>query len=1018
MAVFKVETKNKVDIDKKPRVYFTCHPDDFEKHFQKVCDDIFKTHDCAIYYTEDMTEVIAEDEKQVDLGRNNLFVIPVTYKLLTTPNRAMDKDIPYALKEHIPVLPIMMEAGIDVFYSNPDKFGELQYLNPYSTDLTEIPYEEKLKKYLESVLISDELAKRVRAAFDAYIFLSYRKKDRKYANELMRLIHSVPECRDIAIWFDEFLTPGESFKKNIEKILDDCKLFTLLVTPHLLEKVIDNDGKERDNYVIGVELPAARKKRENKRTDILAVEMEDTDKEALSAIHIEDCVNSANSEFHLRLLQAVSRMAITGNNTPEHDYLIGLAYLNGIDVEVEPRRAVALLETAAYQNLAEATTTLVDVYKNGIGVPKSTEKAIQWQHHYITLLTELCKENPDVANIDELFWAQVEKGDLCLSASHFGEAEKAYSAAREFVQHSVGYPQVLVFSNEATANTRLGNLCEKHLFDTEQAISFYEEALRLQTVVYSKEPNTFFCRHLALCYQMLANVYGSKKQFTQAETYFLKAIDLLRTLSDSEEQLKAERDIACCYEHLGNINKECGLGKKSLYYQTEALKLRLRLQDMRETDESLRDLYVSYIQLGHWHKNAFDTAKAEEHYKQALCIAQKRRVKQETVDAMRDHIVAYDSLSKLYLDSAEFDRALEYAQEAATLCRSTPAHTPEILCSLSNAYETIAYIWEQTGRNYAEIKNLYQQTLVLRTKVVSIAPTINARHDLSIAYENMGRVSAYAKQCEDAVSYYKKTLELRLQICEISQSNQAQRQLAVTYDHIGDAYMQMGNAGEAIDHYQKACDLRIAAAKFEKNVDVLYELSVSYKKIGDLFVLVNEYETAASYYVNMLHISLQLAASSNALKIRRHLMVAYGDTGKVFLEQNKLDEAAQMLQAAYQLAQKLEEEIDTVEATQDLITTLTRIAQLSLRQDNAAGAASIYRIILHYRVKIIEKSSATQYWDDFAVTLLSAAEVDGEKKEQYLSEAVHIYEKLCADDPENQEYPERLTYAKRRLTEA
>ena len=40
MAVFKVETKNKVDIDKKPRVYFTCHPDDFEKHFKKICEEI------------------------------------------------------------------------------------------------------------------------------------------------------------------------------------------------------------------------------------------------------------------------------------------------------------------------------------------------------------------------------------------------------------------------------------------------------------------------------------------------------------------------------------------------------------------------------------------------------------------------------------------------------------------------------------------------------------------------------------------------------------------------------------------------------------------------------------------------------------------------------------------------------------------------------------------------------------------------------------------------------------------
>lgn len=178
MANINIETKNHLDIGKKTRVYFTCHPDDFEKCFKKICDDIFKTHDCAIYYTEDMCEAIAEDEKETDLGRNNLFVIPVTFKLLTTPNRAMDEDFRYAMEKHIPVLPIMMESGLDELYSKPDKFGELQFLNPYSTDPTEISYKEKLKKHLEAILISDEMAKRVRAAFDAYIFLSYRKKDR------------------------------------------------------------------------------------------------------------------------------------------------------------------------------------------------------------------------------------------------------------------------------------------------------------------------------------------------------------------------------------------------------------------------------------------------------------------------------------------------------------------------------------------------------------------------------------------------------------------------------------------------------------------------------------------------------------------------------------------------------------------------------------------------------------------------------------------------------------------------
>lgn len=115
MPELEYRTKGGSSPSRKPRVYFTCHPDDFERHFEKICEDIFKTHDCAIYYTEDMTEVFAEEDKETDLGSNNLFVVPVTFRLLTTPNRAMDLDIAYAKEQHIPILPFMMESGIDEF---------------------------------------------------------------------------------------------------------------------------------------------------------------------------------------------------------------------------------------------------------------------------------------------------------------------------------------------------------------------------------------------------------------------------------------------------------------------------------------------------------------------------------------------------------------------------------------------------------------------------------------------------------------------------------------------------------------------------------------------------------------------------------------------------------------------------------------------------------------------------------------------------------------------------------------
>lgn len=171
----------------------------------------------------------------MDLGQFGVFLVPVTLRLMSDPCRAMRADIAYAKEKNIFILPFMMEKGIDSVYALSENFGERQYLSPLYTDSTAISYEDKLKKILDAVLISGELIERICASFDAYVFLSYRKKDRRYANELMRSIHAIPGCRDIAVWHDEFLTPGESFTENINKAMKKSKLFTLLVTPNILE---------------------------------------------------------------------------------------------------------------------------------------------------------------------------------------------------------------------------------------------------------------------------------------------------------------------------------------------------------------------------------------------------------------------------------------------------------------------------------------------------------------------------------------------------------------------------------------------------------------------------------------------------------------------------------------------------------------------------------------------------------------------------------------------------------------
>ncbi|MBQ2733565.1 MAG: toll/interleukin-1 receptor domain-containing protein, partial [Clostridia bacterium] len=259
------------------------------------------------------------------------------------------------------------------------------------------------KETLDAVLLDPEEIKNVRAAFDAYIFLSYRKKDRRYVNELRRLIHSVPECRDIAIWYDDYIVVGESFTDSIERAMKKSKIFTLLVTPSVLER---NDGKP--NYVMEPEYRDAR----DAKMEIFPVEMQETDKAALESEFrdIPKCTGIDDKDaFKEGLLLSVRRAAITRSpDSPEHDFFIGLAYLEGIDVERNIELATELLASAANAGIEVAIKKLIDHYLEFMD-PKATE----WARRLVDLCAERYGKASDEAidAMDKLAYAVMRDQD-------------------------------------------------------------------------------------------------------------------------------------------------------------------------------------------------------------------------------------------------------------------------------------------------------------------------------------------------------------------------------------------------------------------------------------------------------------------------------------------------------------------------------------------------------------------------------------------------------------------------------
>lgn len=807
MATFLYKTRDGSSPERKPRVYFTCHPDDFSKHFDNICTYIFKTHDCAIFYTEDMTAEIEKKYLESDIGQMNLFVMPVTLKLLTEPNRAMDSDFRYAKEKNIPVLPIMTESGLDDLYSRKDKFGELQYLDPYSQDKTAISYADKLRKYLDAVLISNETAERVRKAFDAYIFLSYRKKDRHYANALMKMIHSHPEFRDIAIWYDEFLTPGESFRENIEKMMRDSKLFALLVTPNLLEYV---NGEP--NYVMAHEYPDAKAS----GMDIIPAEMEETDKAELRANYedIPECVNPSEDElFKKLLLDTISKVAVSENNDdPEHNFLIGLAYLDGIDVEIDRERAEKLIKSAADKKLPEAMEKLAEIYCEYYPVAPSI---MEYREATIALREELCdyyKANhpatypPAIANIYKL--ANLYVSTNSIPREHIEDGEKVIRVI------AAAYDLSCKYSDTTEQFGWLLKLANAYSFYKK-----YESAITAREKIYAhlrETSGTIGNVNTSIAAEMLANEYDNQARYSnltapERRRLFAKAADL--TFIIYQENLEAlgeeDRKTIMSLKHYAFYCHESEKFQEEIDAREKIYAIQLKIKGENDYDVrmALKDLGIAY-------KSAKNYGKAEEKLKKAYelnCAA--------CGNESRSSLDIFVQLVELYEEILESKALIPYLEELYSIqCKLLGENYHATLKTLHKL--GMNYISEENAEKAVEV---FEKEYTLRRKKFgeNDADTQIAGFLFGKSYAMLGDYEKSNGAEEPTYLYFKNTLG-----CDHSFTVSVLRNIAYNYFFIGN-YQKAAELFEEIYNSR----LRTLGADHSTTLEAAAELELTRKKL-------------------------------------------------------------------------------------------------------------------------------------------------------------------------------------------
>ena len=537
-------------------------PRTLKSFFETIVKEILDRQDCAVFYPEPGTQPEDVEDYELRLKEMQLFVVPVTTKLLTQKNRAMDVDVPFAFENRIPVLPLMQESGLDDIFNK--KFGDLQYLDKNNSDPTAIPYEEKLTKYLDAIIVGDKLAKKVRAAFDAYIFLSYRKKDRRYAQELMRLIHQNDFCRDIAIWYDEFLTPGEDFNDAIKAALEKSGLFALAVTPNLINEI---------NYILNIEYPMAQEMGKN----ILPAEMEPTDREKLREMYpdIPDVVVRSDKQTLCdRLMTSLKGLAIAENdNDPQHNFFIGLAYLGGIDVEVNHERAVNLITGSAEQGYIPAIEKPVSMYNSGEGVSRDYHKAVEWQKSLVEERKKKYESNPGETTALILLSDLWDLGDAYQALGQLSSAQNTYEEMRCFSEQ---------FSQKYTDKR--------------------------------------FTRYQSVSYNKLGDIAKAQGKLSDAEEWYRKSLAIAENNAEESEEIQARRDLSVSYDKLGDIAKAQGKLSDAEEWYRKSLAIDEALAEETGTVQARHDLSVSYEKLGDIAKVQGKLRDAEEWYRKSLAM--------------------------------------------------------------------------------------------------------------------------------------------------------------------------------------------------------------------------------------------------------------------------------------------------------------------------------------------------------------------------------------------------------------
>lgn len=916
----------------KAKVYFTAHPDDFPIWFERITNDILRYCPSTVYFDPDPDHPEDLDNYVFDLSLMNLIVIPITENFLKGDCLAFSTVFRMIQVKNIPFLPVLTDLSLTEEFN--EKCGTVQAICPISSDVTEIPYETKLRKFLESAFLDDKLQKEVSALFEHQIFLSYRKKDRQKAQQLIRVIHEDEQLYTIAIWYDEFLKPGENFDLSIQNSLQESDLFALAVTNNMVYE---------PNYVRQIEYPLAVKLQ--KKVLPVLMENETVNRKALEAVFpgVHTVYPIHSNDLRNQLFELKKNYTPF---TPKNCYLIGLAYVYGLDVEIDYEKGIRLIRKAADQNYFPAVQELVKIYRDGIGVRTDFDQAALWAKAAAQL-------QPGIETCETA-------GDILAQNNQMEEAIFFYTQGKEIADQNL-LERIPSLNEDTNLQDTLYYIRAKSVFyqkigeqyiylnQLEQARDSLEDGIRLNRQMIQADNHPVYQVDLGFFLINLGRLERREQHLIQAESFYRRARDIFESLVLQDESSLHIRTLVTCELTLSDLLCErnrseqarpivkkaldqaiklsaqdptllhtylCGCAWQSvLYLQNSSWNVDEAVETARKLieyiQENLEDLHTAatehlcalcYKTGGKTFYLQKDFFSAESCYRKAIALYEKACSLHPSPSEQNSLAVTLLDLSDLCYDENRYQEGMELCLRAAYLLENYPSSKPlpDILMSLGSAYSRLDIFYSVLGNS--------SQADQYREKCRQIYTDLSDRHELP----------------GNPINY------------------------AIALIRAGQMAMTENNYPGCLDYLHQADALLSSVEKEAENEYIALQRSIVWYRMATCYSIPDEpgydFDTARALSLRTLHTLQAIQNKSGADVILPFQIDVLLQLASIFIAHFEGEKAIQFLQEAEQLCHTLWNQAEPES------TLILKMASIQLQWGNILmNDSSPEQSVLHYQ---------------------------------------------------------------------